>query len=150
MVNRIGNIKHGEHGSLTYARWKSMMARCYNKNASNYKYYGASGVSVCNEWHVYANFKKDMGECPNIKMTLDRIENSKGYQPSNCRWATQKEQNKNTSHCILITHQGKTQNITDWAHEIGMSANTLTMRISQLGWSVERALSQPVKKRSAK
>lgn len=150
MVNRIGNIKHGEHGSLTYARWKSMMARCYNKNASNYKYYGAGGITVCDEWHDYKNFKKDMGECPSIEMTLDRIDNTKGYEPSNCRWITQEHQNKNRSHCIMLTYQGKTQNITDWAHDLGMRPQTLTMRISQLDWTVERALNQPVKKRSAK
>jgi hypothetical protein len=147
MSNPNGNIKHGGCGTLTYARWKSMMARCYNKNATNYKYYGALGISVCESWHEYPAFLADMGECPDRTMTLDRKENSKGYEPENCRWATQAVQNKNRSYCVSLTFNGVTKNVTDWAFYIGISPNALNQRL-YLGWSVERAITQPLKKRT--
>lgn len=143
-MNPNGNIKHGGHGMLTYARWKSMTQRCGDPSASNFKYYGGRGISVCERWHDFAAFLADMGECPDRSMTLDRIKNDLGYQPSNCRWATKAEQNANRSLCVQITHGGRTQNLADWAREVGMTANTLAMRVRN-GWSAERALTQPVR-----
>lgn len=149
MTNPYGNIKHGGCGTLTYARWKSMMARCHNPNATNYKYYGALGITVCEQWHNFTAFLNDMGECASRSMTLDRKENSKGYEPGNCQWVTQAEQNKNRSCCVILTFNGITQNVTDWAEFVGMSSNALSQRL-YLGWCVERALTQPLKKRSKK
>lgn len=137
---------HGGHGTLTYARWKSMMQRCNDPKASNYKHYGGRGVKVCERWHDFANFLADMGECPGTAMTLDRIKNDVGYEPGNCQWATQAEQNRHRSNNVQLTYGGFTRNVADWAATLGMSANTLNMRI-RLGWSVERALTKPVKKR---
>ena len=149
-MNRRGNPKHGGHGTITYFRWRSMIARCYQVNASNYKYYGAHGISVWQPWRdSFNSFLEDMGECPSKEMTLERIDNSIGYTPKNCIWATKRSQNRNRSHCISLTHAGRTQILVDWANEIGMSANTLAMRI-RLGWSTERALTQPVKKRTTR
>jgi hypothetical protein len=149
MSNFKGNPKHGGCGTLTYARWKSMMARCHNPNATNYKHYGALGITVCERWHDFASFRADMGECPDRSMTLDRRKNELGYQPGNCRWATKAAQNTNRSHCVTLTHNGITQNVADWAAAIGIAPNTLSMRL-RLGWSVERALTQPSNKRAAK
>ena len=145
-MNPNGNIKHGGHGTLTYARWKSMMQRCHQPSATNFKHYGAIGIVVCERWRDFAAFRTDMGECPGGKFTLDRIDNQRGYEPGNCRWITQAEQNRNRSHCTELTHNGKTMILSDWASEIGMSANTLAMRI-RAGWSVDRALTIPVKRR---
>jgi hypothetical protein len=138
--------RHDGHGTLTYARWKSMMQRCNNPKASNYAYYGGQGIKVCPRWHSYAAFLSDMGECPSPKMTLDRKDNKLGYEPGNCQWVTQAEQNRNRSYCVLLTHNGITQNVTDWAAAIGIPANSLNMRI-RLGWDVDRALTTPLKKR---
>lgn len=149
MANPYGNIKHGGCGTLTYARWKSMMARCHNPNATNYKYYGALGMAVCERWHDFTSFLADMGECPARSMTLDRKENSKGYEPGNCQWATQAAQNKNRSHCVQLTFNGITQNASDWAALVGITPNALNQRL-YLGWSIERALTQPLKKRGKK
>jgi len=90
-----------------------------------------------------------MGCCPDRGMTLDRIDNRIGYEPGNCQWATMAAQNRNRSHNIELTHQGRTMILCDWAEEIGMSANALAMRI-RLGWSTERALMQPLKSRTSK
>lgn len=149
MSHTDGRIKHGGSGVLTYARWKSMMQRCNNPQATNFKYYGALGVSVCERWRDFALFLLDMGECPSRSMTLDRLDNDKGYEPGNCRWATQAAQNANRSYCVPITHNGTTRNIADWAKEIGVTPNALAMRL-RLGWTVERALTQPLKARAAK
>lgn len=124
-----------------------MMARCYQVNAINYKYYGGIGVEVCDDWHDFAVFRRDMGECPDSTMTLDRIDNRLGYAPDNCRWATQTEQNRNRSHCIELTHNGVTKILADWAADIAISPNALAMRL-RLGWDVVRALTQPLKKRT--
>lgn len=141
MTNPHGNIKHGGHGTLTYARWKSMMQRCYTKSATNYKYYGAAGITVCERWHDFALFLADMGECPDKSMTLDRIKNDLGYQPGNCRWATKAAQNRNRpSHAVSLTHNGITQSVTDWAAAIGVTANTLRQRFTAC-WPLDRALS---------
>lgn len=141
--------RHGGCGTLTYARWKSMMARCYQVNATNYRYYGAIGITVCERWHAFASFRDDMGECPSKAMTVDRLDNALPYQPDNCRWATQAEQNRHRSHCVPLTHDGITLNIVDWAAKTGINANALAMRI-RLGWTVERTLTQPLKKRAVK
>lgn len=149
MSNTIGNIKHGWHGTLTYARWKSMMQRCYTTSTSNYRYYGGKGISVCERWHNFSNFLADMGECPNISMTLDRINGEKNYEPENCRWATKTEQNRNRSNCVALTHSGRTMILRDWAAEIGISPNTLAQRL-YLGWEVDRALTTPIIRRPPK
>jgi hypothetical protein len=71
-----------------------MLQRCRNPKNPRYKYYGARGITVCERWNNYKNFLADMGRCP-VGLTLDRIDNEKGYTPTNCRWTTWKEQNNN-------------------------------------------------------
>lgn len=126
-----------------------MMQRCHQPKATNYKHYGAKGITVCERWHNFATFRAEMGECPGKVFTLDRIENTTGYEPGNCQWATMVQQNRNRSHCIELTHQGRTMIMRDWATEIGISPNALAQRL-YLGWSIERALTTPLKKRTAK
>lgn len=104
---------------------------------------------MCELWKDFASFLADMGECPDATMTLDRLSNERGYEPGNCRWATQAEQNRNRSHNMPLTHNGVTRNLTDWAKAVGMTPNALAMRL-RLGWTIERALTQPLKARTAK
>jgi hypothetical protein len=134
-----------KYKTLTYRRWKSMLQRTRAPETSHqHKHYAAKGVSVCDRWLVFASFLEDMGECPGPTLTLDRIENSKGYEPGNCRWATTAEQNANRSNCVMLTHEGITLNATEWALKLGMRPGTLLMRLS-LGWTHERAITTPVK-----
>lgn len=144
-MNQHGNIKHGGHGTLTYSRWKSMMQRCNDPKARNYPRYGGSGIKVCERWHDFASFLADMGECPSKIHTVERLKGDVGYESPNCRWATKAEQSRNRpSFCVQLTYKGVTKNATDWATEMGISPNTLFMRI-RLGWSTERALTAPLK-----
>ena len=129
---------HGMYYSREYSIWGGMEQRCLNRNNHAYKNYGGRGIKVCNRWLKFENFYKDMGECP-VGKTLDRIDNNGNYKPSNCRWATVKEQNNNRRNNHLLTFKGKTQTIAQWAKEIGINRATLSSRIYK-GWSVERAL----------
>lgn len=78
----------------TYQSWCAMINRCFQPSQPSYQYYGARGITVCERWRSYENFLADMGERPE-GMTLDRIDNDLGYEPSNCRWATATEQSRN-------------------------------------------------------
>lgn len=93
---RVGgmNKTHQMVGTPTHKTWASMLCRCRAKKGYKYKIYGSRGITVCDRWKDFKNFLADMGERPPGK-TLDRINNDGNYEPSNCRWATNKEQQAN-------------------------------------------------------
>jgi hypothetical protein len=135
-----GNTR-GRKVTGAYSSWAAMLARCENPKNRAYPRYGGNGVTVCVAWHTFEGFLADMGERP-AGLTIERIKNSVGYAPGNCRWATCAEQSRNTARTRLITLNGKTQCISDWAAEIGVDRNTIQNRIDHLGWPIEQALSK--------
>jgi hypothetical protein len=147
---RKQEAKHGATAggrrSRAFTAWESMRRRCRDTEHKSFKWYGARGIRVCERWQGkdgFANFLADMGEPP-PGMTIDRKNNSKGYDPGNCRWATQKQQQRNRRSNLLITYAGRTQTLVEWAEETGIGRQTIKTRISRSGWSIEQALSTPV------
>lgn len=111
---------HGLSESRTYRIWNLMKRRCLNPRDKDFRYYGGRGVSVCDRWLSFENFVLDMGEAPD-GLTIDRFPDGNGpYQPGNCRWASMKEQNRNRSVNVMLTHEGKTQCLSAWAEEFGV------------------------------
>jgi hypothetical protein len=127
--------KHGMSFSDTYKSWAAMKRRWRHRE----RY---AQLGVCERWLVFTNFLEDMGERP-AGRTIERIDNAKGYEPGNCRWATKVEQQRNRSNTKFLTFNGKTQSLPDWADEMGLHKETIRHRMQYYGWSVERALTTP-------
>ena len=121
---------HGQTGNKTYKSWSGMRERCYNPNNKIYKYYGGRGITICKRWDKFENFYSDMGDRPE-RMSIERTNNNKGYSPDNCKWATQKEQVRNTRSNQLIRYHGKTQCMSAWAEELGIAYKTLWARLQK-------------------
>lgn len=143
---RVAHTTHGQAGSRLYRIWHDMLARCENSHCPNFDYYGGRGVSVCEEWHDFANFMQwaeRTGYQENL--TLDRIDVNEGYNPVNCRWATMCEQARNRRNNANITYHGVTRCLSDWAATLGINVETLQKRIHRYGWDIVRAFTTPVR-----
>jgi hypothetical protein len=138
---------HGMTGTPTYQTWFDMKRRCdaavRKGHGADRKNYFSRGIRVCQEWLSFENFFADMGERPN-GMTIDRIDNNKGYCKENCRWADSTTQNRNKSNVILVTIDNQSKPLVEWCEIFGIKAKTARQRISQYGWPAERAVREPV------
>lgn len=136
---------HGMSKTKAYRRWANMLGRCRKKTHSLYKYYGARGITVCKRWLDFENFYKDMGDCPK-GLTIERMDNDKGYSPDNCKWGTYKEQANNrrpsSKICLPIEFKGQKLTRPEWAKKLGLNYDTLWIRLQR--WSIERALTEPL------
>ena len=145
-----GGAKRG-HEERLYHVWNSMKQRCENPNRPNYVWYGAKGISVCDEWQNYLTFKKWAYEngyddkAPKGGCTLDRIDIEKGYSPQNCRWISMADQNRNKSYHRYVEYRGERLTVTQLARKTGMIKETLVYRLNA-NWSVEDAVNKPIKK----
>ena len=145
--------KHGEapkqgkqNASKLYSVWVNMRNRCFNSNNKSFVYYGGRGISVCDEWNEFLNFEKwaiQNGFKENL--TLDRIDVNGNYEPENCRWISRKEQMRNTRSNHLLTYNGDTKTMAEWAEITGIPYSTLKQRINKYNYSVEKAFTKPVK-----
>lgn len=136
---------HGMHGTSEYNSWVAMVGRCYNLARPCAKYYSGRGITVCKRWGKFENFIADMGLKPTSKHTLERVDNEKGYEPKNCKWATRAEQARNKRSSRLLTFNGKTQCVTEWASEINIDPRTLFARLKR-GWPVQKALATKIRR----
>ena len=141
-----GNATHGRCGTPVYRAWQDMIQRCYNPLRPRYVTYGARGITVCKRWREsFEAFLEDMGDTPSPRHSIDRIENDQGYCKANCRWATKKQQSRNTSRNVVLTYQDKAMCVAEWAEEIGIPYATLYGRIVS-GWTIKDALTKPVRR----
>ncbi|KKK59795.1 hypothetical protein LCGC14_3030790 [marine sediment metagenome] len=147
LLKEGNNTTHSHSKTKTYHSWHNMIRRCTNFNDLSYHNYGGRGITVCKRWrNSFENFLEDMGEPPTDSHSIDRINNNGNYCRENCQWTTRKEQNRNKRDSHLETYNGKTQCLSAWAEETGIAYWTLCARINKLGWSIEKALTTPVRK----
>ncbi len=126
-----------------YNIWKSMNQRCYDKKGRHFRIWGGRGIRVCDEWrHDFTAFFRDMGRRPSKKHSIDRIDNSKGYCKENCRWATPIEQCNNKRNNVLLTFNGITLTIGEWARKTGVCDSRIRLRIRR-GWETKDAITKP-------
>lgn len=118
---------HGLSGTRFYYQWDSMIRRCNDPKREDYKHYGARGITVCKEWLNIETFLADMGY-PLPGMTIERIDNDKGYCKENCRWATQAEQTRNTRRNIWLVYNGVKMPLLKAAEQSGIPWLTLYHR----------------------
>ena len=136
------NETHGESKTRLYNIWTDIKKRCYRKTFWAYDRYGGRGITLCKEWHDYPTFRDwctNNGYAENL--TIDRIDNDKGYSPDNCRWVDRKTQANNKSNVRLITYKGKTKTVAEWAEILGLNYTTLYGRIFNYNIPVEEAFS---------
>lgn len=142
-------IKHKMKGTRLYRIWRSMINRCNNPEYHGYRNYGGRGIGICEEWHNFVAFRDwAITSGYNDKLSIDRINQNGNYEPLNCKWSTMKEQENNRRNNHLLTFNGKTQSVSLWSEELGINKNTLFSRVCNMGWSAERALTEPIKRRT--
>lgn len=137
--NRIthGFTKHPAEAECN--SWRAMITRCTNPTVKNYKNYGGRGIKVSERWTCkdgFLNFLEDMGYRPDLKHSLERINVNGDYEPSNCKWATCKEQSNNRRNNLKIEFNGEIKSITQWAKITGIDYLTLNQRIFVENWNI--------------
>ena len=138
-------LQQPANGHPLYLIWKDMRRRCNSKSRQFYEHYGGRGIKVCERWEKsFHLFAFDVGDRPD-NAQIDRIDNDGDYCPENVRWASALQNARNTRKVRKVEFNGKTQCVSEWAEEIGVSPKTLQMRLAK-GWSIERALTAPTRK----
>jgi len=121
-----------------------MLKRCHNANRPDYARYGGRGIRVCDAWRTsFVTFLRDVGPKPGRAYTLERINNDGDYEPGNVRWATRKEQARNSRRNVWLSLLGRVLLLDDWAKEIGIDRRTLRRRMLR-GWDDEKVLTTPI------
>lgn len=132
-------LKRTKSRTPEYKTWVSMIERCEKPTCPCYRNYGGRGITVCERWHIFDLFLRDMGVRPSRGHSIERLDNNGNYEPANCEWATVKEQSRNRRSNSRLTLHGKTMCVTDWAITLGIPPTTIWSRMAR-GWSVERML----------
>lgn len=133
------NISHGMSKTRQYRIWNGIKFRCENVHSKDYARYGGRGITLCKEWQSFENFWNDMKEGYSDNLTIDRIDNSKGYCKQNCRWVTAKAQCNNRRNNKVVTYQYKKYTVAELADKLGISRHLLYDRL-KYGWSIEKAV----------
>lgn len=137
---------HGMSRTRLYRIWSLIKNRCENENSPAYRNYGGRGIELCEDWHSSSAFFEwalSNGYAENL--TIDRIDNNKGYSPENCRWVDETTQGNNKRTNRYITIGDKTKTLAQWCREYNMNYKAVHNRITKLEWDIEKALTTPVK-----
>lgn len=146
-INSIVHRKHGMSETRLDNILYGMKQRCYNKNSRRYTDYGGRGITVCKEWlgenglNNFSEWALSHGYAENL--TIDRIDNDKGYSPDNCRWITNKEQANNKRNTKKYKYKGEIHTISEWAEITGIGYYMLKARILNYGYTIEEAIETP-------
>jgi hypothetical protein len=145
-MSEILSTQKGGTIDLAYAPWNAMITRTTNTNHHNFPLYGGNGLGVCEEWRYDFNtFLAHIGPRPSKAYSIDRIDNTKGYEPGNVRWATKVEQANNRHNTVMVEHEGIVQPISMLARANGICPRMLYTRIVQCNWPIHEALHTPAK-----
>jgi hypothetical protein len=134
--------------SAEYMAWQNLIQRCTNPNFKQYADYGGRGIKVHRAWLGRGGFRaflKEIGRRPSSRHTIDRINNDRGYEPGNIRWATRVSQNRNTSKNVMLTVRDETLSLAEWSERTGIGHSTLRARIA-LGWASDTVVLTPVRR----
>lgn len=144
LIDYSTRTKHGERRTRLYRIWEHIKGRCQNPNNDMYKYYGGRGIKVCEEWQEFIPFRDwALANDYQEELTIDRIDFNGNYEPSNCRWATRKEQANNRSTNCFLEYNGETKTFQQWSEITGISARSISQR-NKRGWTADRILTEPV------
>ena len=142
---RKSEATHGMYRSAEYRIWKAMKQRCTNPSHGHYDRYGGRGITVCDAWMEFDGFFRDMGNRPE-GATLERVDNDKGYEPGNVIWASRLAQANNRITNSKLEFRGRELTVAEWSRVTGLNSRAIAKRIAS-GWSVERALTEPLSRR---
>lgn len=132
---------HGRSGTPEYYTWQNMKKRCDDVNNPRYDDYGGRGISYDDRWRDFNNFYRDMGPRPK-GMTLDRIDNNKGYSAENCRWASRKQQQRNMRRNRFVEWNGESRTVSEWAEILQVNKSLIISRLNR-GWPIEKTMTKP-------
>jgi hypothetical protein len=134
---------------VEYNVWSKVKARCSQPNRKDWYRYGGRGIKVCERWSSFKNFFADMGPRPSPKHSIDRINNNGNYEPSNCRWATLREQCNNRRSNRILKIAGEKITLKNASRKYNICHDVLQKRLNA-GWSTEDSISIPIQKRKPK
>ena len=141
------NFSHRLGRPDTYSHWSNIKTRCFNKNNKKYKSYGGRGITVCKEWLDFKNFHYwAINNGYKKGLSIERIDVNGNYEPDNCKWIPMEQQSKNRRCVINYSLNGKKMNINEWTKFLGCGKETIRERIKR-GWTIEKALTTPIKKK---
>ena len=145
-VAKLTSLTHGQSRTKVFRVWAQMIQRCTNPNDKKYRRYGGRGITIAPEWMDFAVFNRDMGSRP-PGTSLERLDNDGPYAAFNCIWGTVEEQSNNRSTNRTFVIGGQKMTIAQIARHIGIQDRTLRERLTRYGWTLERAISTPPRKR---
>lgn len=136
---------HGQTRTAEYRAWSAMKNRCLSKKEL-YKHWGGRGIEVCERWLAsFECFLEDMGKRPSSKHSLERVDVDKGYCKENCKWATQKEQQRNKTNTVRLNIDGDVLTLPEASARFGIKEATIYARVRRYGWSEQRAVLKKVR-----